>query len=92
MINHYNQEVRFATFQAGGFITAIVVNPPERKLAKRTSVHCAAGCTAKCSTVFLLTPFNAKPNYCAGFWLCWLTAFSACPAVLQCSGTSTVPW
>ena len=38
MINHYNQEVRFATFQAGGFITAIVVNPPERKLAKRTSV------------------------------------------------------
>ena len=25
---------------ASGFITAIVVNPPERKLAKRTSVHC----------------------------------------------------
>ena len=30
-------EVRFA----GGFITAIVVNTPERKLAKRTSVQCA---------------------------------------------------
>jgi hypothetical protein len=26
--------VRFASFLSGGFITAIVVNPPERKLAK----------------------------------------------------------
>ena len=33
--------MRFASFLSGGFITAIVVNPPERKLAKRTSVHCA---------------------------------------------------
>ena len=32
-------EVRFASFLSGGFIPAIVVNPPERKLAKRTSVH-----------------------------------------------------
>ena len=32
-------EVRFASFLSGGFITAIVVNPPESKLAKRTSVH-----------------------------------------------------
>ena len=32
-------EVRFASFLSGGFITAIVVNPLERKLAKRTSVH-----------------------------------------------------
>ena len=32
-------EVRFASFLSGGFITAILVNPPERKLAKRTSVH-----------------------------------------------------
>ena len=32
-------EVRFASLLSGGFITAIVVNPPERKLAKRTSVH-----------------------------------------------------
>ena len=32
--------VRFASFLSGGFITAIVVNRPERKLAKRTSVHC----------------------------------------------------
>ena len=33
-------EVRFSSFFSGGFITAIVVNPPERKLAKRTSVQC----------------------------------------------------
>ena len=33
-------EVHFASFLSGGFITAIVVNPPERKLTKRTSVHC----------------------------------------------------
>ena len=33
------KEVRFANFLSSGFITAIVVNPPERKLAKRTSVQ-----------------------------------------------------
>jgi hypothetical protein len=32
-------EVHFASFLSGGFITAIVVYPPERKLAKRTSVQ-----------------------------------------------------
>ena len=32
-------EVCFDSFLSGGFITAIVVNPPERKLAKCTSVH-----------------------------------------------------
>ena len=32
-------EVRFASFLSGGFITDIVVNPPERKLAKHTSVQ-----------------------------------------------------
>ena len=34
-------EVRFASFLSGGFITAIEVNPLERKLAKRTSVQCS---------------------------------------------------
>jgi hypothetical protein len=33
-------EISFASFFSGGFITAIVVNPLERKLAKRTSVLC----------------------------------------------------
>ena len=28
-------KVGFASFFSGGFITAIVINPPERKLAKR---------------------------------------------------------
>ena len=34
-------EVRFASFFSGEFITAIIVNPPERKLAKCTSVQCS---------------------------------------------------
>ena len=32
-------EVRFTSLLSGGFITAILVNPPERNLAKRTSVQ-----------------------------------------------------
>jgi len=43
-------EMRFSSFFSGGFITAIVVNPPERKLAKRTSVQSVAGKT-KCTIV-----------------------------------------
>ena len=46
-------EVRFASFLSGGFITAIVVNPPERKLAKRTSVSCG----------LVLLRFCGKKNY-----------------------------
>ena len=38
-INSRCTEVRFASFFSGGFTTMIVINPPERKLAKRTSVH-----------------------------------------------------
>ena len=36
-------EVRFASFLSGRFITVVVVNLPEKELAKRTSV----GCTEK---------------------------------------------
>ena len=36
---HLCTEVRFANFLSSGFITDKVVNPPERKLAERTSVH-----------------------------------------------------
>jgi hypothetical protein len=39
----HRTEVRFAGFLSGGFITAIVVNPPESKLTKRTSVHWQIG-------------------------------------------------
>ena len=35
-----SSEVRFDSFLSDGFIIAIVVNSPEKKLAKRTSVHC----------------------------------------------------
>ena len=31
--------MRFASFLSGGFTTVAVINPPERKLAKRTSVQ-----------------------------------------------------
>ena len=40
ILPHHCTEVRFASFLSGGFITVIVVNPPERKLAKRTSAQC----------------------------------------------------
>ena len=33
-------KVHFASFFSSGFITAVVVNPPKRKLGKRTSVQC----------------------------------------------------
>ena len=33
--------MRFASFLSGEFTTMAVINPPERKLTKRTSVHCA---------------------------------------------------
>ena len=36
--------MRFVSFLSGGFITDIVVNPPEKKLAKRTSVQCDMIC------------------------------------------------
>ena len=33
-------EVHFASLFSGGFTTMAVINPPEKKLAKRTSVRC----------------------------------------------------
>jgi hypothetical protein len=36
-------EVRFAHFLSGGFTTMAVINPHEKKLAKRTSVQCHIG-------------------------------------------------
>jgi hypothetical protein len=35
-------EVRFASFLSGGMTTRAVINPPEKKLAKRTSVEWVA--------------------------------------------------
>ena len=42
-------EVRFASFLSGEIITAIVVNPPERKLAKSTSVQWCGTCLNLCA-------------------------------------------
>ena len=39
MLSVHYIEVRFASFLSGGFTTMAVINPPEKKLAKRTSVH-----------------------------------------------------
>ena len=36
----HSTEVQFVSFLSGGFTTMTVINPPERKLAKRISVHC----------------------------------------------------
>ena len=49
-------EVRFASLLSGGFITAVVVNQPERKLAKRTSVQC------------LLTFWQSQEGTGSRFW------------------------
>jgi hypothetical protein len=46
--------MRFANFLSGGFITAIVVNPPEKKLEKRTSVQWVAGLDLGHSKLFVL--------------------------------------
>ena len=76
-------EVRFASFLSGGFITAmIIVNPPERKVVKRTSVHCIAGLTNaknalkyfKCIDIYTYTkihPYMEKV-------LCLRKPFSSC--------------
>jgi hypothetical protein len=41
LLQHTTAEVRFAIFLSSGFTTVAVINPPENKLAKRTSVHCS---------------------------------------------------
>ena len=51
--------MRFVNFFSGGFITATIVNQPERKLAKRTSVQCVdlplgADLIIKCNMLFLV--------------------------------------
>ena len=53
--------MHFASFFSGGFINTKVVNPPERKLAKRTSVHSIelTGNYFKSPNASLLVPSNA---------------------------------
>ena len=64
-------EVRFASFLSSGFIIAIVVNPPERKLAKYTSVQCTLySGTSDPKTFQISKSFFLKRYYTAGhIWL-----------------------
>ena len=77
-------EMRFASFLSGGFITAIVVNPPESKLAKRTSVHWQAQCGCwrllKWSIADLLT-FHSSSDVSLPFGL---QGMQPTPAVMFC--------
>ena len=52
------REVSFFSFFSGRFITAIIVNPPERRLAKRTSVHWSISFILKIIYHFLLAWSN----------------------------------
>ena len=65
----YCTEVRFASFFFVGFITVIVVNPLERKLAKRTSVYCvhffACRPYLQCSTIQLQIESSCPALVCS---------------------------
>ena len=39
LVNNLNTEVGFASFLSSGLTTMTVINPPERRLAKRISVQ-----------------------------------------------------
>ena len=73
-LDHHNSaEVCFASFFSNGFITTIVVNPPERKLAKRTSVHCEIPLTARdihieCSKQFNWNLYFDLSGQSGPFW------------------------
>ena len=53
-------EVRFAIFLSSGYITMVVINPPEKKLAKRrTSVHWSR----RCHMLILLRNWDYKGRH-----------------------------
>ena len=58
-ISTHCTEVRFASFLSGEFTTMTVMNPPERKLEKRTSVHCGQGVLRR--YIHSKVPFNFSP-------------------------------
>ena len=63
-------EVRFVSFFSGGFITAIGVNIPERKLAKHTSVQWVTGLDLGYSKLFIfifVKLWKNKENKMKGF-------------------------
>ena len=58
--SHQYTEVRFASFLSGGFPTMAVINPPERKLAKRISVQYLAN--------FVYQTVSVCSYFCAWVW------------------------
>ena len=50
----------YFNFSSGCFITAILVNPPEKKLAKHTSVHCTNCCFMQRYTYRVLQTIQMK--------------------------------
>ena len=56
-------EVRFASLLSGGFITAIAVNPPERRLAKGTSVDCVKTKAANSENKYCISANSFRENY-----------------------------
>ena len=81
-------EVHLNSFLSGGFITAIVVNPPERKLEKRISVHCSTYLkvlTVKCWPCFdsswvklrkTLVMSSVSPTLIGQYWWHLIVPFS----------------
>ena len=64
-------EMRFASLFSGGFITTIVVNQPERKLAKRTSVRSTARKFLVCIKVshdFFRSKSRWEWKICPKYW------------------------
>ena len=57
--------MHFASFLSGGFTTMAVINPPEKKLAKRTSVHWVRN---------LLAPATGRYDVLGSFFV-WETGF-----------------
>ena len=63
-------EVRFARFLSGEFTTMAVINPPERKLVKRTSVQCLH--TPASQPDYTFGPNNFRSHICIISKICTL--------------------
>ena len=63
------KDVRFVSFLSAGFITAIVVFSPDKKLAKHTSVHCSTlGANGRLCSFSLVLVFRKVGVYIQKTW------------------------
>ena len=72
----WSLQVRFASFFFGEFITAIVVNPPERRLAKCTSVHFSGQSCTLVRTLNVEAKIQIFNNIYSRHLLIWLLKIS----------------